>query len=142
MLRIESFSLEQTREVAKSMGQKAQSGQIICLCGDLGTGKTAFSKGFGEGLGVADDIVSPTFGLVHVYEGRLSLYHFDVYRIHSVSEMEDTGYEDYFYGDGVCLVEWADLVRDIIPESAIWVRIRKDYSKGDDYRLIEIEGRE
>ena len=101
-------------------------------------GKTVFTKGFAKGLEVTEYVTSPTFAIVNEYEGRLPLYHYDVYRISCEEEMEDTGYEDYFYGEGVCLVEWAELVKDLIPQDAIWITVEKDYSKDDDYRLITL----
>ena len=121
---------------------KADSGDVFCLSGDLGVGKTVFTRGFAKGLAVEDEyITSPTFTIINEYEGRLNLYHFDVYRIGSIEEMDDTGYEEYFFGDGVCLVEWAELVEEIIPENAVWIKIEKDYNKDFDYRKITIGGR-
>lgn len=136
----ESNSEKETYEFAKALGEKAQKGDILALVGDLGVGKTAFTKGFAKGLLIDEPIVSPTFTFVQVYDdGRLPLYHFDVYRIGDISEMDEIGYEDYFFGDGVSLMEWADLVEELLPESTIRVRISKDLSKGVDYRLIEVE---
>lgn len=137
--RIETTSPLQTEALGEKMGQAAKAGQIYCLSGDLGVGKTVFTKGFAKGLGVTEYVTSPTFAIVNEYEGRLPLYHFDVYRISCEEEMEDTGYEDYFYGEGVCLVEWAELVKGLIPEDAVWITIEKDYTKdNDDYRLITV----
>ena len=136
----ETFGEKETFELAKSLAEKAQKGEIYALIGDLGVGKTAFAKGFAKGLGIDEPIVSPTFTFVQMYsEGRLPLYHFDVYRIGDVSEMDEIGYEDCFYGEGVSLVEWADLVEEILPEDTIRVTIKKDLSKGVDYRKIVIE---
>lgn len=137
--RIETTSPLQTEALGEKMGQAAKAGQIYCLSGDLGVGKTVFTKGFAKGLGVTEYVTSPTFAIVNEYEGRLPLYHFDVYRISCEEEMEDTGYEEYFYGEGVCLVEWAELVRGLIPGDAVWITVEKDYTQdNDDFRRIII----
>lgn len=137
--RIETTSPLQTEALGEKMGQAAKAGQIYCLSGDLGVGKTVFTKGFAKGLGVTEYVTSPTFAIVNEYEGRLPLYHFDVYRISCEEEMEDTGYEEYFYGEGVCLVEWAELVRGLIPKEALWITVEKDYTQeNDDFRRIII----
>ena len=136
----ESFSEEDTFDFAYSLAQKSQAGDIYALIGDLGVGKTAFTKGFAKGLEIDDAIVSPTFTFVQCYEGgRMPLYHFDVYRVSDVSEMDEIGYEDYFYGEGVSIMEWADLVGEIIPEDAKRVAIEKDLSRGVYYRRITVE---
>ncbi len=138
----ESFGEKDTFELARSLAEKAEKGEIYALTGDLGVGKTAFTKGFAAGLGIDESITSPTFTFVQVYEsGRLPLYHFDVYRIGDVSEMDEIGYEDCFFGEGVSVMEWADLVEEIIPPEAIRVTITKDLTKGADYRKIEITGK-
>ncbi len=135
----ESYKPEDTFEIGKELGNKALAGQVYTLIGDLGVGKTVFTQGFAAGLEIDDYVNSPTFTIIQEYEdGRLPLYHFDVYRIGDVSEMDELGYEDYFYGDGVCLVEWADLVREVIPPEAIRIEIEKDLDKGFDYRRIRI----
>lgn len=137
---IESFCAEDTKQAGLLLGTEAKKKDIFCLVGDLGVGKTVFSKGFAEGLLIEDDITSPTFTIVNEYnEGRIPFYHFDVYRINNVSELDDVGYEEYFFGKGVCLVEWADAVKECIPDNAIWINIKKDLSKGEDYRIIEID---
>ena len=139
---VESFGEKDTFELAKSLAEGAQKGEIYALIGDLGVGKTAFTKGFAAGLGIDESITSPTFTFVQAYEsGRMPLYHFDVYRIGDVSEMDEIGYEDCFFGEGVSVMEWADLVEEIIPPEAITVRITKDLTKGADYRKIEITGK-
>lgn len=139
----ESYSEEGTLDFAKELGMLVSEGQVICLIGDLGVGKTVFSKGFATGMNIEDHITSPTFTIVHEYEGRLPLYHFDVYRINNEEEMEEIGYEEYFYGEGVCLIEWADRIPDIIPEYAKYITIEKDLEQGLDYRRITIkEGEE
>ena len=126
-----------TVEFAKQMAQSAGAGDVICLDGDLGAGKTAFAQGFAQGLGIKEPVTSPTFTIMNIYEsGRLPLYHFDVYRIEDESEMDELGYEEYFYGSGVCLIEWASQIEGCIPKNAMHVIIKRDISKGEDYREI------
>ena len=140
-MRIESFSEKDTFDAGVAVGKNAKPGEVYTLSGDLGVGKTVFTKGVAEGLGIEESVNSPTFIILQEYEGgRLSLYHFDVYRISDVEEMEEIGYEDYFYGDGVCLIEWAELIDEILPEDKIEIKISKDLQKGFDYRIIDIEG--
>ena len=135
----ETFSEKETYELGKELGARAVPGEVLCIDGDLGVGKTVFTKGFAKGLGVEEDVVSPTFTIIQIYdEGNLPLYHFDVYRIGDESEMDEIGYEEYFYGDGVCFVEWADLVKGIIPKKHTRIEIKKNLEKGFDYREIEI----
>ncbi len=135
----ESFSREDTYNFAKALGEKAEPGQVFCLSGDLGVGKTVFAQGFGAGVGVTEPMSSPTFTILQEYtEGRLPLYHYDVYRIGDVDELEETGFYEYVGGDGVALVEWAELVREEIPKTATWIKIEKDVEKGFDYRRITI----
>ncbi len=135
----ESLSAGDTFDLGEKVGKEAVPGSVYTLIGDLGVGKTVFVKGVAKGLGIDDDILSPTFTIMQVYEeGRLPFFHFDVYRIGDVSEMDEIGYEDYFYGDGVCFIEWADLIDDIIPKDAVRIEISKDLSKGFDYRKIKI----
>jgi len=135
-----THSPSETQSLAATLAANAAPGAIFCLSGDLGAGKTAFAQGFARGLGVTADVSSPTFAIINEYNcGRLPLYHFDVYRIKSILEMEDTGYEEYFYGAGVCLIEWAELVEPLIPPNAIWVLISKCQS-GENVRIITIEG--
>lgn len=134
----ESNSAEDTFAFGQKLGREAVPGEIICLDGDLGVGKTVFTQGFATGLGIDDYVNSPTFNIVKEYEGgRLPLYHFDVYRIGDPSEMEEIGYEDYFYGQGVSIIEWPGQIEELLPKEARWVRIRKDLTKGFDYRRIE-----
>ncbi|HHX63004.1 MAG TPA: tRNA (adenosine(37)-N6)-threonylcarbamoyltransferase complex ATPase subunit type 1 TsaE [Epulopiscium sp.] len=135
----ESYSEESTLDFAKKLGMSASKGEIFCLIGDLGVGKTVFSKGFAIGMGIDEHITSPTFTIVHEYEGCLPLYHFDVYRISDEYEMDEIGYEEYFYGEGVCLIEWANIIPDIIPEFAKYIIIEKDLEKGFEYRKITIK---
>ena len=139
---IETKTPEETYELGRKMGQEAKPGQVICLEGDLGVGKTVFTQGFAAGLGIGEPVNSPTFTIVQQYEeGRLPLYHFDVYRIGDVSEMDEIGYEDCFFGQGVCLIEWPGLIRELLPREAVWVTIEKDLEKGFDYRRITVEER-
>lgn len=133
----------ETYEFGRLLGQQAGPGQVYCLDGDLGTGKTVFTQGFAAGLGIESPVTSPTFTIVQQYEeGRLPLYHFDVYRIGDVSEMDEIGYEDCFYGEGVCLIEWSQLIPEILPEAAVRIRMEKDLEKGFDYRRITVAGLE
>ena len=139
----ETFSRDETFALSEKIGRNANPGQVYTLTGDLGVGKTVFTQGFASGLEIDEPVDSPTFTIIKVYdEGRLPFYHFDVYRIGDVSEMDEIGYEDYFFGDGVAMVEWANLIEEIIPEDAINVTIEKDLSKGVDYRKITIETHE
>lgn len=137
---IETTSEKETFDLAEKIGKEAEAGLVITLNGDLGVGKTVFAKGLAKGLEIDEDINSPTFTIVQVYdEGRLPLYHFDVYRIGDISEMDEIGYEDYFYGDGVTLIEWANLIEEILPSKLKKITIEKDLEKGFDYRKITIE---
>lgn len=139
-IQIESYSAGDTFDYAKELAKKAQPGELYLLSGELGTGKTVFAKGFAEGLGIKDCVNSPTFTIMQTYEdGRLPFYHFDVYRISDCSEMYELGYEEYFFGQGVCLVEWAELISDLLPDDAICINIEKDVNKGFDYRKITIK---
>lgn len=137
---IETSSQKETFEIAQKLGEMANPGDIFTLHGDLGVGKTVFSQGFGKGLGISEPINSPTFTILQVYDsGRLPFFHFDVYRIGDLDEMDEIGYEDCFYSNGVSLVEWAELIEPLIPEHAIHVTIEKNLEKGFDYRKITIE---
>lgn len=138
---IETRSAEETYQLGIEIGQKATKGQVYTLVGDLGVGKTVFTQGLAKGLAIEEPISSPTFTIVQVYdEGRLPFYHFDVYRIGDISEMDEIGFEDYVYGEGVSLIEWANLIEEILPEEHISITIEKDLEKGFDYRKITIEG--
>lgn len=127
--------------MGEKLGKSALPGQVYALSGGLGVGKTVFSQGLATGLEVRGPVCSPTFTILQVYEdGRLPFYHFDVYRISDVEEMEEIGYEDCFYGEGVCLVEWADLIEEILPPGTVYVTIEKDLEKEDyDYRVITVD---
>lgn len=136
----ESSSPEETFKLGKEIGQGAKPGDVYTLTGDLGVGKTVFTQGVAAGLGIKEPVNSPTFTIIQIYEeGRMPLYHLDVYRIGDISEMEETGYEDYFYGDGLCVVEWAELIEELLPENHKKITIEKDLEKGFDYRRITIE---
>lgn len=137
---LETTSPEETFELGRQIGETAKAGDVYTLIGDLGTGKTVFTQGMAFGLGIHEPVNSPTFTIVQIYdEGRYPFYHFDVYRIGDISEMDEIGYEDCFYGEGVCLIEWGDLIEDILPEHYTRITILKDLEKGFDYRKIQIE---
>lgn len=136
---IETQSPQETYHLGMKMGKEAKKAQIICLDGDLGVGKTVFTQGFAKGLGIDEPVNSPTFTIMQQYDsGRLPFYHFDVYRIGDVEEMEEIGYEDCFYGEGVCLIEWSQLIKDILPDKTVTVTIEKNPQQGFDYRKITI----
>ena len=135
----ESNSPEETFKIARQLGKQAKPGEIYCLSGELGVGKTVFSQGFASGLGIAEDINSPTFTILQTYEsGKMPLYHFDVYRLGDAWEMEEIGYDDYFFGEGVCLIEWAELILEILHADRKNVRIEKALNKSYDYRKITV----
>ena len=139
---IETHDPEETFEVGRTIGMNAKPGQIYTLTGDLGVGKTVFTQGVAAGLGITEPVNSPTFTIIQEYEdGRLPFYHFDVYRIGDLEEMEEIGYDDYFFGQGICLIEWAELIEEILPEKRIEVTIEKDLEKGFEDRKITIEER-
>ena len=136
---IESFSAEETYALGEKIGQEAKPGQVYTLIGDLGVGKTVFTQGVAAGLGITEPVSSPTFTIVQIYEeGRMPFYHFDVYRIGDPEEMEEVGFEDCIYGEGLCLIEWANLIEEILPPAYTQVRIEKDLSRGFDYRKITL----
>ena len=135
----ETGSAEETFQIGRTLAQQAEAGQVYCLDGDLGVGKTVFTQGFAAGLDISEPVNSPTFTIVQEYEeGRMPFYHFDVYRISDVEEMYEIGCEEYFFGEGVCLIEWAHLIEEIIPDNAIHIRIEKNLEKGFDYSKITI----
>lgn len=137
---METYSPEETFAAGEEIGKAALPGQVYTLIGDLGVGKTVFTQGVAKGLKIMEPVNSPTFTIIQIYEeGRLPFYHFDVYRIGDVEEMEEIGYEEYFYGEGVCLIEWANLIEEILPQHYIQVTIEKDLEKGFDYRRITLE---
>ena len=137
----ETFSPEETFAFGNWIGENALPGQVYTLVGDLGVGKTVFTQGVAEGLGITEPVNSPTFTIIQEYEsGRMPFYHFDVYRIGDIEEMEEIGYDDYFYGNGICLIEWANLIEEILPEQIIEITIEKNLEKGFDYRKITVTG--
>ena len=139
----ETMSEEETFELGRKLGRGAKAGQIFCLDGDLGVGKTVFTQGFADGLNIEESVNSPTFTIVQIYdEGRIPLYHFDVYRIGDPEEMYEIGYEEYFFGEGVCLIEWSKLIKELIPKEAVKVIIEKNLKKGLNYRRITLNGYE
>ena len=135
----ETFSAEETEKLGEQIGREAKPGEVYTLIGDLGVGKTVFTKGIAEGLGITEPVNSPTFTIVQVYDtGRMPFYHFDVYRIGDIEEMDEIGYEDYFYGEGLTMIEWANLIEEILPEKRKDIVIEKDLEKGFDYRKITV----
>ena len=135
----ETYSPEETLEIGKLLGENAVPGEVYALIGDLGAGKTVFTKGFAQGLGIEEPVNSPTFTILQIYEeGRIPLYHFDVYRIEEPEEMEEVGFDEYIDGDGVCLIEWAGRIGDLLPPEVIVVRIEKNLDRGPDYRRITV----
>lgn len=136
--RVMSESSEQTEKIAYDVAAFLEPGDVVCLGGDLGAGKTVFAKGLVKALGVEGYVTSPTFTIVNEYSGRYPIYHFDVYRINDVDEMFEIGFEEYIYGEGISIIEWADNIREILPPSRLRIDIKKDLQKGENYREIEI----
>lgn len=135
----ETFLPEETQELGQRIGSAAMPGDIYTLVGDLGVGKTVFTQGIAKGLEITEPICSPTFTIVQVYEeGRMPFYHFDVYRIGDIEEMEEISYEDYFYGKGLCMIEWANLIEELLPKKRCEIEIEKNTEKGFDYRKITV----
>jgi len=139
MIRI-SNSPEETEKIAFQVGKELQVGDVVCLNGELGSGKTVFTKGLAKSLGVQDYITSPTFTIVNEYMGQIPVYHFDVYRINDPQEMYEIGFEDYIFGDGVTIIEWSDNISEILPKESIYIYIKKDITKGENYREIIVKG--
>ena len=152
----ESFSESDTQRIAESIAKKAKIGDIFCLDGELGTGKTVFVKSFAKAIGISEYVSSPTFNIINEYDGKIKLYHFDVYRLFDSDKPQENlnqnlnylyqldyiNYEDYFYSNGICIIEWAKSIKDIIPDYAYWINISKDLSHNDqNYRLIKINKR-
>lgn len=139
-MEIETWSAAETFAIGEKLGKEAKAGQLYTLIGDLGVGKTVFTQGVAKGLEITEPINSPTFTIIQEYEeGRIPFYHFDVYRIGDPMEMDELGYEDYFYGNGVCMIEWANLIQELLPKQYAQITIEKDLEKGFDYRKITIE---
>lgn len=137
MVEIESHSIEETRSIGHKVGKRLRPGDMICLNGDLGAGKTTLTKAIAEALGIDDTITSPSFTIVNEYYGDVNLYHFDVYRIDDIEEMYDLGYEEYFYSDGICVIEWSDMIEEILPKERLVITLLNTGT--DDSRLIKIE---
>lgn len=138
---IETTTREETLALGVKIGEQAIPGMVICVDGDLGAGKTVLAQGIAKGLGVMEQVVSPTFTIIQEYrDGRLPFYHFDVYRIEDPDEMYEVGFEDYFYGGGVCMIEWSELIRELLPEEHVHITIEKQMDRGSDYRRIRAEG--
>lgn len=142
MLKLISRSVQDTFGIGERLGRLLDKGNILCLSGDLGAGKTAMTQGIGKGLGVMDYVTSPTYTIINEYQGRLPLYHFDVYRLDHVEEMYELGYEEYFYGDGVTVIEWADIVKEIVPKERLWITILKSKNGEEREILLEPTGEE
>jgi len=138
MMQIKINGLEETKGFGIKLGKLLNSGDILCLNGDLGAGKTTLTKSIGIGLGVTDYITSPTFALINEYEGRVPVYHFDVYRLENVEDLYDLGFDDYFYGKGISIIEWADKIEKLLPEERIVLDIEK--GKDENSRVINITG--
>lgn len=137
---IETRSPEETFALGEKLGRESKRGQVYTMVGDLGVGKTVFTQGLAKGLGIQEPISSPTFTIIQEYEGSgMPFYHFDVYRIGDIEEMDEIGFEDYVYGEGVCMIEWANLIEEILPEHRTEIIIEKDLERGFDYRLVTIE---
>ena len=142
VMEFETFSPEETLELGRKLAREARPGDVYTLVGDLGVGKTVFTQGIAQGLGIEEPICSPTFTIVQVYEeGRMPFYHFDVYRIGDIEEMDEIGFEDYVYGEGVSLIEWANLIDEILPANRTEIMIEKDLEQGFDFRRITVEKR-
>lgn len=143
VMELDVFSPKETYDAGRRVARRLEPGTVVCLVGDLGAGKTVFTQGVADGLGIDGPVCSPTFTLIQEYDGgRVPLYHFDVYRIDGPWDMDDLGYEEYFYGKGVCLVEWGNLIEELLPENTVYINITKDNTKGFDYRHISIRGLE
>jgi len=136
VIRLTSEQEKTTYKIGFKLGTMLQRGDVVCLTGDLGAGKTTMAKAISEALGVKEDVTSPTFSIIHEYLGRIPVYHFDAYRIRKIEELEDLGFEEYFYGEGVCIVEWASVIEEIIPEKRLWIHI----SSAGEGRILDFEG--
>lgn len=138
MIKIISQSEQETRDIGKKIADKLKKGDVLCMAGDLGAGKTTLTKSIAKHLEIEDYVTSPTFTIINEYQGRLPIYHFDVYRIEDIEDMYEIGYEDYFYGEGICIVEWANLIEPLIPTNSIWIRI--EHGEKENERIMTIEG--
>lgn len=136
MQEISTNSYIETEKIGQVVGEALKTGDVVCLSGDLGVGKTAFVKGLAKGIGITEHITSPTFTIVNEYQGKYKLYHFDVYRVNDSDELNEIGFEEYIYGDGISVIEWAEIIKDILPQQKLWIEITKDLNISDDYRKI------
>lgn len=134
-----SNSVEETKKIAADFAKTLKAGDVICMYGDLGAGKTAFAQGLARGMEIDAPVTSPTFTIVNEYDGALPLYHFDVYRVADDDELYEIGYEEYVYGGGVSVIEWPQLIEDMLPEKRYEITITRNYDKGEDYRMIEVK---
>lgn len=136
-------SEQETKQIGEAIGRASEPGTVVALIGDLGTGKTTLTKSIARGLGVTETVTSPTFNIIREYKsGRIPLYHFDVYRIGDPDEMFELGYEEYFYGDGICVVEWADIIEELLPEDAVIIRIERGADEEErEYRIESEDGK-
>ena len=139
MKRFESHSTEETFKIAQEFAKSLESGDIVALSGDLGAGKTAFTAGIAAALGVKESVTSPTFTIVNQYDGDITLYHFDAYRLENVATSECDWMDDYLFGDGISIIEWAENIKAVLPKGYINIRIEKDPEKGDGFREIIID---
>lgn len=136
MYRLISNTTLETEEIGKQIGQSLGLGDVVCLTGELGVGKTAFVKGLAKGLGIEEQITSPTFTIVNEYNGKFTLYHFDVYRVHDIDELFEIGFDEYIFGDGITVIEWAELISPILPEQKLCIEIRRNEEKDENFREI------
>ncbi|MGE4282118.1 MAG: tRNA (adenosine(37)-N6)-threonylcarbamoyltransferase complex ATPase subunit type 1 TsaE [Clostridia bacterium] len=139
IIKLISNSPQETEQIAYKIGVQLEPGCVVCLGGDLGAGKTAFTKGLVKAYGIEEDVTSPTFTIVNEYDGNVPVYHFDVYRIHDVDEMFEIGFEEYIYGEGISVIEWAENIKEILPQVYLKVSIKKDLDKSENFREIIIE---
>ncbi len=138
MEKIISNSEQETIDIGKKIAEQLKKGDVLCLAGDLGAGKTTLTKSIAKHLDIKDYVTSPTFTIINEYQGRLPIYHFDVYRIENIEDMYEIGYEDYFYGEGICIVEWANLIEPLLPTESIWIKI--EHGKNENERIMTIDG--
>lgn len=139
MHKVISNSPQETFNIGENIGNLLDNGSVICISGDLGVGKTMLVKGIASGLGIKDYITSPTFTIVNQHEGKHMLYHFDVYRVNDLDELAEIGFDEYIYSEGISVIEWAELIVPILPKERLFIEIKKDYAKGEDYREIIFE---
>lgn len=139
MKEIKTFSADETAAIGARLGKTLKRGDIVCITGELGTGKTVFTKGIAVSLGIKGHVTSPSFTIVNEYNSDIPLYHFDMYRINDTEDIYDIGFDEYIDGRGITIIEWADLIRELLPHDCIWVNIRKDERMGTDTRIISFD---